>query len=413
MSIFTGARSFNTKLSNFAEETYTLGENTHLYKLMHVLLEDAGVGSLRKLQTLAQMTATIDGVRFSDLDLIFGEIFNFARFPEEMYHFDPWSQPLTTDEWDEVHRKDAQYRERIKMFMQSLMRGGTNEGIAMAAEAASGYPCQVLELWRASADLGLPGTAGRVPKPAGAALSNPKEFIIVPELSGTTAIPPARQRAILQVVNRLKPANTVASMNSTGLEFHSIVTIQEALSDSEYFEIRKYVTGVNVPPAPPGERFFWIKDGVEVEVPTYANLKTQEERWNLNKNVQGVATFKLAFEATEYEAVPQPIQNEQQSYGPWREVELADSPDNYPEGKYPSDPNKYSGTRYVWAWSSQAHYLAWLDGVLANTGGERIETSYRLPQSLPVTAGTTTTPNAALAPPRISVSSPWNRWRSR
>lgn len=387
---FYGPRAFESKISNFPEEAYRLTPETRLYKLLKSLLEDSGVGALQKAQAIAFMNSNIAGIKHQELDLIFGGAFKLDRLPTEMYSYDPRLIPLTSDQWDEVNRKDAQYRGRIKKFMQALMRGATNEGLAMIAEAASGAPCTILEVWRNSASLGLAGTTGR--------LNSAKEFIVVPK---SNTLSPSQRRAIYIAVNRLKPANTVATVDENGLAYHTIVSIRKAISSSEYFEIRKYVTGVNVPPAPPGERFFWIKDGVEVEAPTYGDLTTMEERWALNKNITSVASFTISTDNTQ-SALLTDIQNESQSWGPWREIEKVDSPDNYPQGRYPSDPNKYdSAGNYVFAWASQEAYLIWLTDLVASMGGEITFNQYRLPISREVTPGHSYPPFASVAPVEI------------
>lgn len=451
IEIFGGLRSFETKIRNFADEIYALNEtdtrtgisrNTHLYNLLYSLLE-IGTGSVRKLQDLARLTSTLDGTRFGDLDLIFGGIFDFRRFPEEQYSYDPFLEPLTTDQWDEVFRKDAQYRERIKKFMQSLMRGGTAEGLAMAAEAACAFPCDCYELWRKSANLGLEGsTLGR--------LGNAKEFVIVPKLIGTNTLDPRRRRAIYQVLERLKPANTICTVNDTGLNAHTVISVRKAYSDSEYFEIRKFVTGVNVPPAPAENKYYWIKDGEETEVKTLAHLQTLEDRWVLNESITSVVTFKMdnatlqrpLWDAgTNYPAeyivdwqgsywlalraninsqpqlgnpnwrnlsLPSRLQEHGQQWGPWREIERADAPENFPSGKYPNNQAKYNESgAYVFDWPSQAAYESWFSQVIDMLGGQREANRYRLPLSLEIIPGAGTAPQAALAPPEISVTSPY------
>ena len=397
MDLYSGNQTFDYKLRNFPEESYNTSPDTRLYRFLYALLGEAGAGSLRKLQAITRLGAELYGTRFTDLDSLFGSFLRFDRLSGEMYSFDPFSQPLTTDEWDEVFRKDNQYRQRIKLFMQSLVRGGTNEGIAMAAEAACGHECQVLEVWRNSASLGLAGTTGRT--------NTPREFIVVPK---TTTLDPERRRAIYRAIERLKPANTICTVDENGLAFHSIISIRKVFSPTEYFEIRKYVTGVDVPPAPPEARYFWIKDGVEVEEPTYAHLKAQEEQWSLNETITSVASFKFDSGLTIYSELPQGVGNQPPKWGPWREIERVDSPDNFPLGKYPNDQNKYNAAGvYVFAWASQAAYETWLTCIITSLEGERSGNRYRLPQTLDITPGPTSAPEDSLAPTVISVLSPY------
>jgi hypothetical protein len=391
--LFEGHLTFEDKVRNFPPNVYRLEETDHLRNLLWVLLEDAGCGTLRRVQAHGQAAETLAGTVFGDLDAFFGQIFGLRRTGEESYDHDPFSDPLTADEWAEVEAKDASYRERIDQFMQALMRGGTNEGIAMAAEAACGLPCQVIELWRLADS--VQGVTGRT--------GHNKEFVIIPMVPtdldpDSPEITASQERAIVHAVNRLKPANTFCTVEAGGLGIHKKITVRQAYSDSEYFEVRRYISGKSY-----RDRFFHVADGVEQEAPSFAYLVGQEDDWSLNGSVSNVQALRLF---GSYRGAPTPLTSDVQQWGQWRAIEIADSPDNFPEGKYPGDQNRYSEAGvYQFAWASQAAYRAWFDAQVEDLGGQIDGDNWRLPTSHEVTQGNATDPAFSLSPPEIYVSS--------
>src|SRR5579871_2478592 len=108
--------TFTQKVSNFPSEIYPLSPNQHLTKLLHTLIEDPGVGQLKKIQTLARLAESLGGTQFSDLDFFYGSFLRFNRLAEEVYTYDPFRDQLTSDQWKEVKTKDASYRGRIALF---------------------------------------------------------------------------------------------------------------------------------------------------------------------------------------------------------------------------------------------------------------------------------------------------------
>lgn len=388
-------RTFEYKIRNFPEGSYRLNPHDHLRNLMWVLLEDPGVGQLLKIQTAARLNESLSGTQYTELDYYFGTFLHFGRLSEEIYPYDPFTDQLTSSQWQEVERKDSQYRERISLFMQSLMRGGTSEGLAMAAESACGYPCSILESWRYNQDLGLGSYAGRL-------TASNREVLIVPH---TTTLSNSRRRAIYAAVRRIKPAHVVITVDENGLAVRQIVAIRHAASPSEYFEIRKYVTGVNPPAAPLQDRYFWVEDGVETEAPSFASMQTMESRWLMNNAVTSVET-SIEDDVGVRSVLPSAVSGQDAEFGPWRDVDLADSPDNYPTGKYPGDSNKHdTAGGYLYAWESQAAYLTWLQTSIEAIGGQFETTRYRLPITVDLAPSATSDPTDALAPIRVEIQS--------
>ena len=167
MPSYYGENTLQWKARNFPESVYPLREHQHLTKLLQTLVGDAGVGQLHKYQTVARLSESLGGTQYSELDYFFGTFLNLPRTSSEIYQGDPFTDQLTTEQWNEVEVKDAQYRERIRLFLHALLFGGTQRGLAFAAEAATGIPCQVFEVWRyIDDDGGLPGNPGRLTSPS-------------------------------------------------------------------------------------------------------------------------------------------------------------------------------------------------------------------------------------------------------
>jgi hypothetical protein len=496
--VAAGDRVFEHKVRNFPEEAYSFERGTHLRALMWSLLGDPGLGQLRKWQEIARAAGHIGFAEFGDLDYFWGTFLGLARLPAEQYPWDPYVDPLTHEQDDEVRIKDGLYRARLRLLLMALARGATNEGMAMACEAACGVPCQVLEVWRAldgtgpdtsqpsttwAAETEYPYGARVIPSPpnahlyravqagfsgtaqpafptgAGATVADgtvvwqevpvtwgrlnaPKEFVVIPK---TDSLTPQQERALLEVAHRLKPANTVPTIDPGSIETHTVLAVVHAAADSEYWEATRWAIqwGERAVPPPHGVRRnptwgVFAPPGVEQQVPTPAHARPGEYvslrgavvsvtahrqlspaptlAWRPNKayaeddHVYGTsarAVFRAeeagtsgavepAWPAAGYGSPPtildgtitwrrasQPSgwrRDRPPSFGSWQEVGLSDSPDNFPEGRYPSDPTRRDAAgAYVYDWESQAQYESWLARFVEALGGEIAGLLYRLP----------------------------------
>ena len=108
-------------------------------------------------------------------------------------------------------------------------------------------------------------------------------------------------------------------------------------------------------------------------------------------------------------------------FGPWTSYEKADSPDNYPGGKYGVTPSKAPATNpdrspYVWPYASQDDYVAQRRAQVAELGGESNSTRYRLPLQKPSASRRSYTADLAIAytaPVREStITSGWTSRRA-
>ena len=131
-------------LDGLPEEIYDKRDTAHIVRLLDVLCGDNGVGYLRKRLLLRRLQTSLYETRYNDLDVVYSAIFDLPRLSSEEYHYSTDSL-LLWSEIQEMNIKDAMYRQRIWWYMLSFQYGGTIEGVALAAQAATGLPCQVLD----------------------------------------------------------------------------------------------------------------------------------------------------------------------------------------------------------------------------------------------------------------------------
>lgn len=464
-------RQFQEKVRNFPTEAYRIDDSsTHIFKLMYTLLE-LGVGQVYTWQDQANNSESMAGTMFNDLDALFAFL-GVIRLPGEIYDYDPYHQQLTNDQWNEVFTKDALFRLRITKFMQALLRGGTLEGVKMAAEAASGVIVQVFEMWRVISGQGLATgvTLGRSPL-----LLLAKEFVVIP----LEQIDDEQRAAIIHLVDLIKPVNTISTVHTSPSLPQMDVDLRSSASEDYFFEIRRLVSASD-------DLLFqdpdvWIMPNAETEGPTFAFMSTMGATWSLNQAVNSVKAFSiddnflLTFgtligainnsvesivvdEADEPAAPSFPIKIDDEEFfvsertpvvgsetqytytvlraqngtvaashlnlaavnngaipmfsdvqitsqfGPFRDIPLADSPDNFPAGQFPGDPSKYDGEgNYTFDYSSQSEYTAWFTYQVQLIGGEVVGTQFRLPISVDDLAGTISSPDDALAAPEFDI----------
>lgn len=490
---FAGSKTFSWKVRNFPEEVYAFRPGDHLTKLMRVLLEDPGVGQVKKMQLVARITESLYSTNFHDLDDFFGAYLRLPRRADEVYVYSPFFDALTIDQWNEIHLKDAMYRSRVSMMLQSLLRGGTAEGLMMLSEAVTGRPCQVFEMWRRPSEIGLEDV-GR--------LGLGKEFTVVPQLEEDEELPRSVVKTLYEVLDLLRPVNTLPYVSEDPLTVLVRRPVGHAASPSEFWEVRAFLTGpAGLAPnpsvgvdaqaqryrrvrgrgrpvltgRPPWRPQRWIDSEVEKEARIPAYKRKQARVWHLNDSVTAVSTYHQTAESIDYQigrlarpmsersskavveelaadaaaavsAQPQygfviriddeillvrarratglnvytytvrrasesalsrfgrtyncvrarheagaavyisyipiaaPVQRVSQRWAQWQSFERADSPDNYPAGKYTGDSSRYSPSgEYMFTWDSQAQFVEWQTRQILANGGEVVGDQYRYP----------------------------------
>lgn len=416
-------RSTEARLAHLDETVYRADPTTVIYKLIDALCGDAGAGDLKKQSFLNRLAQALENIYFSDLDYIFGGMGFLSRSDAESYPYDPMNDMLTSDQWDEVRIKDAWYRARVRDFFVAAGHGGTPEGIRMATIAGTSVDCDIYEVWRYMDNYGIPNAIGRAP------VSTRSEFVVAPH---KTSLGNKERRLLRQMLTRIAPVDTIVTINTAGLAVHIPVTIKAAASDSSYFEVQKIVTGSPVlAELPPPEVLgldlrpseLWLLSGNPETAPYAAFNITQEygyfylisggARSPVDSVLYGTldadgVTVKPEQNYEDYQVIEQ--------FTAWVEYERADSPDNYPGGKFGRTPDAEpalhpDGSAYIFQYASQAEYVTKAKADVITAGGQADDLRYRLPLTGTSTTKQVFTPDLAVAyNPPIKDSTVTSSW---
>jgi hypothetical protein len=259
------------RLSSFPEDLYDLRPASHLVRFLKALLGDGGVGQLRKRYALTQFANSLTSTHFYDLDKFYGALFGARRSVLAQLPLDPTTEVATPDGWDDVHALDAIFRERIIKLAKAITLGATPMGMQALAEALTGVECDIYEVWQQLDTAAAPAGANTYATVASSyanygamriyswgqisgvvsfgklAINARNEFVVRPKTvynpsDPTDAIKHAEDLyGVLRVINVLKPAQTLASVDDTGLAVHQKVSIRAVAADSEFWEVTSSV----------------------------------------------------------------------------------------------------------------------------------------------------------------------------
>lgn len=270
------------QLGNFPAAVYDLSPTSLLVHFMTALLGNSGAGQLRKRQMVARLQQAVTSTRFYDLDSFYGALFGAQRGPSGTLPVNPgtglpvspYSDLASPDAWDEVEAIDARFRERVIQLSRAITLGATVPGMRAIAEAITGGPCQVYEVWRLLDNAGGPAPGFQTWEeveasyptwsaiPAGTTWQSaegvvsfaglmgngaPNEIVIQPERSYDSSVAGLAQQGsdmlgILSVAEVLKPAAAIVSVDVSGAPTTVPVLPSSAWADSQYWEIVHLVT---------------------------------------------------------------------------------------------------------------------------------------------------------------------------
>lgn len=381
-----GLASTSSLMAHFDEDVYDVSQTGHLYKFVSALTGGSGAGDLVKQSLIARSLQDIETTWFRDLDALFSTSMGIPRLQEEAYEYNS-SDVLTADMLNEMMVKDAWYRARLKNILSGLQEGGTAQGMRLLAQGVCSVDADIYEAWR---------WRDRDKRPGRIEQHSDREIIIVPHKASVSE---REKEVLLHVTDRLKPADSIVTVQTGGLAIHKVVPIRSAASDSSYFEIRKQVTqyvDMSKVPAPEyladelyeGQRLMYeTKTGTTVEAKTAAFSTTQEfsrfYTYDPDNRYQIARAEYLAKEGTTYRAeTPYNMIQSGQAFSSWKAVPIADSPDNYPGGRNGVHPMTYpavnaDGSDYVFAYSSQAEFLSEFTRAVEAMGGQVNGSVYR------------------------------------
>lgn len=265
------------QLRHFPEEVYDLRPTSHLARLMQALLGDSGVGQLRKRLLVAQLQSlSTAGARFFDLDRFYGAIFNATRNADETLPINPMeTATATAAEWDSIEAADASFRDRMAALAKAITMGGTVPGLKAAAEAVTGVEADVYESWALLDAAGDASQAGHTwewmeggtwadydgeiwgalegtPFYGRSGVLTRSEVLVrvnrdYPSTPEGRAQQASDESALVRVLERLKPAHILLTVDTQGSSALVARGISGVRSDSENWEIVPQVTPSQVP----------------------------------------------------------------------------------------------------------------------------------------------------------------------
>lgn len=265
--------SLASHLKHFPEEAYDLRPTSHLVRFMQVLLGESGVGQLRKRLALAQWAAvSAQGARFFDLDRFYGAIFGAQRTAAEALTVNAIDTATATDdEWEQMEAADASYRDRMLALAHSVPMAGTKPGLQAAAEAVIGAPVDIYESWAlleaaAGGDIGRTWDDMETLFPhwtdvdghlfsslegsvfSGRSGVQTRTEVLVRIRKDYELTNEGRQAqesdswALTRVLERLKPAGVLLTVDAQGVTAQTEVEMASASSDSENWQVVHQVT---------------------------------------------------------------------------------------------------------------------------------------------------------------------------
>lgn len=383
-------KSTELRMDHFDGEVYKTDSSTLLYKFLDALCGDAGAGALKKQVFLARLNGALDNIYFSDLDYIFGNVSFLSRTSTESYSFDPMTDMLTAEQWDEVKVKDAWYRSRIKDFFIACQKGGTAEGVRYCVHAAVSTDCDLFEVWRYYDNFGLGDYLGRAPSSAR------NELVIRPHKD---ELSPKEFRLLRDMLKKFTPIETILTISTTGLSVSTPIQVQSIAVDSTYYEVQKTVTPSpildDLPPPEllaidllPSEQ--WMLKGSPETAPYSAFNITQEYGYyylmsgGKRSPIDSVEYGTLQPDGSTIPEPPLEIYSTTGQYTDWQNYERADTPENYPGGKFGVHPLTEpainpDGSLYVFPWQTQADYIESKKQEVLSVGGIADDVHFRYP----------------------------------
>lgn len=381
-------------MQDFDTGVYNTSSGSLIYKIVDALCGSTGAGALLNQAFLNQLQGNLATTYGSDLDYFFGNIGFLPRSPSESYPYNTSTDLLNSSQWDEVRVKDSWYRARIKDFWKACNLGGTSESIRMICQAAVSCDCNVYEVYTYLDD-GLTEYLGRA--------GSRSEVVVQPLKSSLT---PQEFKLLRDMLARVMPVETVVTIRTEGLAVLEPVHIHSAASNSVYYQVEKMVTATPVlSQLPPPQELpidllptqQWLFDAQsDPTLAPYAslNITAQYGYYYLvgggaGSPIDSVTYGRLQTDGVTVKSEPNYASfTESAQFTAWTPWALADSPDNYPGGKYGLHPAtapalNSDGTPYSFPWPSQAAYVAAQIVVIESLGGNANQGQYQLPISAP------------------------------
>ena len=316
---------FNQRLSAFFPETlYNITSDSLLYKVLYSLLGDSGLNGVKKAFLAPKLFNALSTTHFNDLDYLFSNSFQLGRLNNEIYSYDPYNEMLTSDQWTEIRRKDSDYKARSQDYMRGIQTAPSPEGMALLGRSATGYTCEVFERWQYLDDINSDEPIGY---PDYGFTNSSQEFVIMPEAEKMTV---SQEKKLTQVINRLKPANSICSINLAAYGL-SRVPINSGTASSYNFHVQRKVVGNGPIDYSQGynSRNNWIIQGGTATAPTMAFGQAAESITYITINTIDASSFHLGNFSTEQQNLFSHLNKPTNTYPYVAEQGISDTPDIY------------------------------------------------------------------------------------
>lgn len=417
-------------MAHFDEYVYDGGPTTILYKLMDALCGSSGAGRLIQEIFMSRANNALQTISYRELDYIFGHMNLVSRSSAESYTYDPGTQMLTADQWNEVRVKDAWFRARIKAYFDAISTGATPLGVRKCVFAALGVDADLYEVWRYRDAFGLDSgfTFGRAPSTAG------NELVIRPHKD---TLSPQEFRQCRDMLKRMMPVDVIITISLEGLAVTAPVPVNAGAADSTYYEVQKTVTpSPIIATLPPPELLAidldpteeWLFKG-SPELAPYAayNISSEYGYFYLvgggaRSPIDSVSYGTLQPDGSVKTEPNFEIYQATGQFTDWITYDVADSPDNYPGGREGLHPDyapalNKDQSPYQFPYESQADYVATKKAEVLALGGIATDSvRYKLPIQKPAQTRLVFTPDLAVAydkPTQEStVTSSWTNRRN-
>lgn len=388
-------RSTQARLRGLTTGVYDVSPKSYMYILIDALTGSSGAGALKQELMISRFQSNLFTTYFGDLDNVYGDLIGMPRLAAETYTYNPVTDLLTSDQWDQVRMSDANYRARISSFFQAMQAGGTPIGLTLMTRAATGFDAHIYETWKAIDSV----AAGRTPPVVYGRLGiNIRNEVVVQPLTDSISV--AALHELNALMERIKPRETVITIDINGLAIHTPIAINAVSASDSYFQVEKNVTGVpnlaNLPPtevlaADVNPQALWMQPGFTVQAPYAAFNNSQESAvYYLYSDTNSTPIDSVTYSTENDAGVDSPAPNfvenlPDSNWGPWIGFPLADSPDNFPGGQFGQTPlaapaRTATGQSYSFPWGSQGAYIASLKNQIIAAGGQvNGNNSYRYP----------------------------------
>lgn len=379
--------SIDSLMAHMSDYVYDKTSSSHIRHLVEVLCGEAGLGELLRQSVMDWLNGGVETAWLGFVDRLFAQVYGLPRVYSESFHHDVSGALLTTDELSEVLVKDAWYKARFVDLMQAMTCGGTVKGFKYAVRAITYDDCDIYETWRYRKQQFPVGRLGYT-------LYN--EVVIAPYASN---VDPKQAELLLRVLDRIKPADTVVTIQKQGLSQHHDYKPRSISATSSYFEVVRSVQNAvdnsklpDIKSEMASMPYGWqelpnLAMGEKAEVRNYAQNHVQEamEVYAYDKSdIQQIQ--EVTYSVQEGDELRKAEDWTDKDYdvvwSTWRRFELADSPDNYPGGKHGITPKHEpalakDGQPYQFQYASQDEYEQERGKQILDSGGQVQEHMYR------------------------------------